>query len=499
MAQEKGKVGSLFFGMTLDTNDFKKKLKDAKKDLAKTGKELRESFASIAKGGLILGSAFAAAGAGLFLFAKGSAEATNEQLLLADSIGATQSEIAGLEVASQKLGVEQGMLIDKMREAGGIDEFKQIADQVKNAGDESAQLAKAQELLGNEGLKLLPILQQGAAGLNAMEQEAINLGLALSPQQINESRVAWKAYEDTLLQLKGVGKQIGAALMEPFGLASAGLGSFIKTFKDDIINGFKFVAEVITGFIRDSFNLFAKFGIPMINGILQFASSLGDTFSDIFSFLSSEGESTFTSIGDFFLGFVEFLATFKQTFIASVSGAISTVLKFAFNSLAKLSEFLGDQLTTIAFLGEELGLVDEGFGQAVSDSFTEQSENLRRMGKDLAKPFGDAQDAAIDEAAKILEDLAKKNETDQNTFLSGIAAFSLKFGDTIGEAGKTAAKVAQEIKAERSEKRTGIIVSGSQEEARLLNAQNDKNLQIQQQQLNEAKKLNRNFGMIGIA
>ena len=69
---------------------------------------------------------------------------------------------------------------------------KKIADQVQGAGDEMAQLAKAQELLGNEGLKLLPILQQGASGFAAMEQEAVALGLALSPEQVAESRVAWE-------------------------------------------------------------------------------------------------------------------------------------------------------------------------------------------------------------------------------------------------------------------------------------------------------------------
>ncbi len=115
MAQSSGKAGSLFYGMTLDTKDFKKRLKDARKTLKKAGEEMRQSFTMIGKGFAVVGTAAAAGTAGMFAFAKSTAEATNEQILLADSIGATQSEIAGLELASTRWGVETSMLIDKMR------------------------------------------------------------------------------------------------------------------------------------------------------------------------------------------------------------------------------------------------------------------------------------------------------------------------------------------------------------------------------------------------
>jgi hypothetical protein len=62
-------------------------------------------------------------------------------------------------------------------------------------------MAKAQELLGNEGLKLLPILQQGASGLKSMEMEARALGLALSPEQIQQNNIAWGQFENTMLKV----------------------------------------------------------------------------------------------------------------------------------------------------------------------------------------------------------------------------------------------------------------------------------------------------------
>jgi len=496
MATSKGKVGSLFFGMTLDTKDFKKRLKKARKDLGKIGKEMREDLGKIATAGAAIGAGLAIAGAGMLAFAKGTAEATNEQLILADSIGATQSEIAGLDIAAMKFAVSQDMLIDKMREAGGIDAFKDIANQVKNAGDETAQLAKAQELLGNEGLKLLPILQQGAAGLKAMEQEAIDLGLALSPQQIAESRVAWEEYEDTLLNIKGLGKQLGASLMEPFALASAGVKAFVQTFKTDIINTFQFVSDKITEVIKSGIKSFIEFGIPILVAVESFAINLGNTFSDIFAFISSEGKGTFATFNDFLKGTIDFVATFKQVFIAGVSTAISTVLTTAFNGLASFSDFIGKLVSELAFMFEGLGLEDEGFGHAVTVAFQEQSKAIRDMGKDFAEPFKIAAEDNIDEAANILEKNAKKTERLQLRFTNSMSEFAIKWGKSVKSATDGAKEVIAGLTG-ASENRAGAVLSGSQEEFKILSGQSDKNLKVQMEIRDAIKKTNKIFANIG--
>ena len=496
MANSSGNAGSLFFGMTLDTKEFKKRLKTARKNLKAASKQMKEDLASIAKGGTILAAGIGAGSVAMLAFAKSTAEATNEQLLLADSIGATQSEIAGLELSADKFGVSQDMLIDKMREAGGIDAFKDIANQVKGAGDETEQLAKAQELLGNEGLKLLPILQQGAGGLAAMEAEAQRLGLALSPEQIAETRVAWDEYESTLMSIQGLAKQLGTALMEPFGRASAAVKGFVDAFRTDIINAFNQFSDFFNSAIQVAIEAFAKFGIPFINGFMQFANALGQTFADIFNFISEEGSSVFGGLGDFFLGFIDFMATFKQVFIAGVSDTVGVILKGTFNALATFSNFVGDMVIEITALAEELGLVGEGMTDAVAESFGDQAMSLRTMGKELAKPFEDAAEENINEAADILEKQAQKNAKAANIFTSTVEKFSMNFES----ATKTAAKVAVETKEDlmkATEQRAGMILTGSQEEARLLSSSQDKNLQLQQKQLRAQENTNSLLKAIG--
>ena len=487
-----GNAGSLFFGMTLDTKEFKKRLKGARKQLKEAGEQMRASLASIATGGAVLATAVAAGSAAMLAFAKNTAEATNEQLLLADSIGATQSEIAALEVAAQKFGVENTMLIDKMREAGGIDAFKKIADEVKGAGNATAQLAKAQELLGNEGLKLLPVLQLGASGLKDMEREAFALGAALSPRQIAETRVAWNEYESTLMSIQGLAKQLGTSLMKPFARASAAVKAFVATFKTDIVGAFKRFSALFDAAIKKGVQLFVKYGIPFIKGFIKFGNALGKTFESVFNFISDKGKGTFKSFGDFFKGFIEFMATFKQVFIAGVSDVVGATLKGSFNALGKFVRLMGDRIIEYTALLEEMGAVKEGTTDKIAMKQGEMIAKIRGMGKDLAKPFEIAAKDNIDEAAKILEDLWKDSEDSRKKFEEIFKNLKIDFSDLIEDSAKAQEKVAErrEKLATLSAQRTGLLTRGSQEEASV-RSQSQAQLDVMKQQLAVQKKTQR--------
>ena len=81
MAKSSGKVGSLFYGMTLDTKDFKKRIKDVKKSLKSAGEEMRETLSAISTGFTVVGTAVAAGATGILAFTKATAEANNEQII----------------------------------------------------------------------------------------------------------------------------------------------------------------------------------------------------------------------------------------------------------------------------------------------------------------------------------------------------------------------------------------------------------------------------------
>ena len=239
MAQSSGKAGSLFYGMTLDTTEFKKRLKDARKSLGKAGKQMRESFKGVAAAGGILGGVMGALSAALAKMTITSAEAASNQVILAKSIDATTQELDGLILAANDFGVSQDEIIDKMREFGGMDAFKRYADQVKGAGDELAQMAKAQEIFGNEGLRFLPILQLGADGLKEYTEAAIEAGNALPTNKIVQLSQAWEEYQSTLFTVTGIQKKFAADFAKPLSEFLVGLRLIFKTMSDNVTPAFK--------------------------------------------------------------------------------------------------------------------------------------------------------------------------------------------------------------------------------------------------------------------
>lgn len=470
---EEDRAGILFWEMRLDNAQFKKGIKDAQESLKKAGAQITDSFKKISKASLIVGTAIAATGAGMLLFARNTLAATNAQLLLADSIGSTQKEIAGLELLTQKFGVETGMVIDKMREVGGLDEFKKLAEQVRSAGDEQAQLNKSVELFGGEGAKMLPILQQGAAGFAAMEAEAVRLGLALSPQQIAESRVAWEELESTIFAIKGLGKQIGTAFAKPLGTMAAGIKAFIATFKDDILAGVKLAADLLTKMIMGAFNLFSRFGIPFINGFISFANQIGVAFETLFAFLSPATNAAVGGLSEMFDTVTAFIATFKQSMIIGITKPIQFIIKGAFNMLAKLARVLQKVLGEMAFGLAELGVISDKSAGSVVEGFGDLATELTLAGRAIAKPFGDAQKQATEEMEDILTKQALKNQKQQQKFGGIMGKFGIKFGDALKDAGKVAEKVTKAIAGTSvSDQFAGLALTGSQEAQNLMNDTN---------------------------
>jgi len=498
MAETNGdQVGSLFWGMDLDLSEFKKKAKKAEGRMKKFGSNVTAQFKTIAKGGAIIAGAFAAAGAGIMIFTKRTLEANNAQILLANSLGATQADIAALALGSERFNVKNKALIDRMREIGGIEAFSKAADEVKNAGDEVAQLDKAMELFGNQGSKILPILQQGADGIASMKAEALELGLALTPEQVEQNNVVWTIWEDTLFNIKGLSKQIGLSFSDSFGTMAAGVKGFITVFRKDIIAGADFVAEKMRNFMIGTLDLFVKFGIPFINGFILFANQIGSAFETVFNFLSPATDSALSGFSALFSGITDFIATFKQSMIIGITKPIEFAIKGAFSLLSSLSGFIGKLILENSAILNEAGLMSDEMFQGISDSFVEQGMAIRKMGRDFSKPFADAQKDAEKEMVKILTNKFKKAQSQQLKFKGIIGEFTTNFGKALENAAAVPAKiVSKALETSVSDKFAGLALSGSQEEANLLNA-GKKNEQVQKDQLKRLSGIEKPINKIG--
>lgn len=156
------------------------------------------------------------------------------------STGATQALAAlGLTVAEL-----QGLSPDQ--------QFEKLADRIAKISDPAMRTAAAMEIFGKTGTNLLPLMQNGAAGIQAFRKEAQQLGLVMS----TEDAQAAAAFGDALDQLWAVLKSgvfaIGGAvaplltdLAQTTSRVVASIITWIKENRALIVTIFKIAAGIV--------------------------------------------------------------------------------------------------------------------------------------------------------------------------------------------------------------------------------------------------------------
>lgn len=218
------------------------------RNVAKEGKALVGTMAGLAGKASLL---FGGAGAGLLALAKGTANAGSAALDAASRVGVGISTWQEYAHAANLSGVGNEQLEKSFRslqdisikafkgdktqasllKMAGIDpktakgEIKnadsimlELADKVK-ALRESGQDAKATNLvksiLGDQGAKLMPMLQGGAEGLKKMRMEAHDLGLVFSGEDADASFAFNSSIAKLSASFKGIGFTIGKVVLPP--------------------------------------------------------------------------------------------------------------------------------------------------------------------------------------------------------------------------------------------------------------------------------------------
>lgn len=463
-----GKVGNLFFGINLDSKEFKKGMRDIKKNMKSFQKDMKNGFADVAKGALVLTSAITGLTVGALALAKSTAEIVNAQDILAESLGSTQSEIAGLELAGDTMGVSYDMLIDKMREFGGIDEFKKLAQDVMTAGDATAQLAKAQEIFGNEGLKLLPILQQGARGLNDYVDEAKKLGLALSPDDVDQMTGAWGKFEKAMQKLTGLTRQLGLVFSTEFGNLSEMLGDLISNNLPHLVAG----VAVVWGAFKTWFENMSD-GVRFL--LDEFASLTDGVFDEF-----SAQELIIIGLANPFETLLFTLGKLTEKFLSVVSFPIRklaeffawTIKQMAMVARALVKMLPGDGGAPTKFMEKLVNAAQEVQDEFRGDQFTGAFDGLL---------FGGAQDEYISKIRKTVRKARKEYDAVFSKFQTGFEpkGISIKSpvdkDDSVSKIGGMAT----------------LAIAGSIEAFKLENQTDNKILDVNKMQLRELKKMTR--------
>ena len=215
---------------------------------------------SMTKAGTVMLGASAAVGGSILAVGKSTADYAGDMFDMARSTGMGVESFQKIAYAAKMSGIEAEKVttsfikFDKMivDAAGGnkayMQTFKDLGIQIKdsagnlrqpneifedvaeifhNTKDGAAKTALAVELFGKSGAELIPMLNDGKAGLKAFYAEAERLGLALSNEMIAKGDAFSDQLENIGEQVKGVKLQLGAALIPALSAATEKISKVI--------------------------------------------------------------------------------------------------------------------------------------------------------------------------------------------------------------------------------------------------------------------------------
>jgi lambda family phage tail tape measure protein len=273
-------------------NDAKFQLQAATDRLGMLGSVLGK----LGPAGLIAGAGLAAVGVGITALVLPVANTADELANLAQKTGVSvealsaltyvaqmsDTDLQGLVKGLQRLSVamfdtqvqgEEGSAALKALGISAVDASGQIrpteqvlldlADKFSAMPDGADKAALAIKLFGKEGVSLIPLLNQGRAGITALMEEAERFGLVINSQTAQAAELLNDNLDRLRSMLEGVQRQLGAAVIpvladftEQVILAQGETGSFSNelqritsnreatlAFLESVASGLAFIAE----------------------------------------------------------------------------------------------------------------------------------------------------------------------------------------------------------------------------------------------------------------
>jgi hypothetical protein len=107
---------------------------------------------------------------------------------------------------------ELGLSVKDLKGLKPEEQFTLISDRLSKVADESRRAALAQEVFGRAGTALLPMIKDGAAGMDALRNKAKELGVVMTQTDADAAAELTDTMGDLWTTLQAVAVQIGAAL-----------------------------------------------------------------------------------------------------------------------------------------------------------------------------------------------------------------------------------------------------------------------------------------------
>lgn len=157
---------------------------------------------------------------------------------------------SGSKSAADALGW-LGLNVDELLALSPERQFKAIADQMAKITDPTIRAATALDIFSRSGTQLLPLMSEGAAGIEELQKQARRFGLTISTQDAQSAALLDDTLKLLWRTLKNVGFVIGSAIApvltdvaSKMAHISAGVADWVRQNKPLIVSAFKVAVGV---------------------------------------------------------------------------------------------------------------------------------------------------------------------------------------------------------------------------------------------------------------
>lgn len=440
-------IGALRVILGADTAAFSEGLKKANKDLDNFNKGFKIAAAAAA-------AAMLTAGAAIGVAVKHTIDQADQLGKMAQKFGVPVEELSKLKFAAdlsdvslESLGKGLGKLSKALTDAaanpageaakafnalgvavrnsdGSVKSSEQalldIAEKFATLKDGAGKTASSIALFGRAGADLIPLLNQGKTGIQALKDEAEKLGIVVSAKTAKSA----EEFNDNMKRLgtitSAVALQITEAMLPKLEELSTSLvnvarnGSLLKSTGELIGTVFNTLVEIIATTALSFHRLGIEFGLFVEAARLFFAGT-PQQFRDAFAAFVAAGQETVTQLALLKLAFNginhetdDLVAGFKQlaTGIQQVNKPLNDINFGALGAKSALDSFLSSQAKSVAATNAHAQTIGAAAGaqerwKVILEAYAIAAENGITVTAALAARISQAGIAAETAAQKV--------------------------------------------------------------------------------------------------
>jgi hypothetical protein len=371
-----------------------------------------------------VGSAAISAGRSFFAFGQSTAEAIDSQSKLARRLGLTYGQMAGLKLAAVGAGLSvesvasaatradlafidassgTQVAIDKftdlklsmadMQKMSPEQRFAAIAEAISKLPTAAERSAAAVNMFGKSGAELMPLFEQGAAGIRKATDEAQKFGLTLNNAQGSGVEKMMSSFGSAFSAIQGLATQVVSNLAEPISriiddftnfVAASGGVDIGASISNAMLDGAIFVVEMF-GVAANIFSQNVVDPLGSASAALMAAFNVG------------------SSVAQVFIGVAQFLNAVVQAFLS--------VWNMAAAILAKTSAYLAGFFGASEASATSQKQAEDAFNLSVDQS-ANMVDALIASGEAFRASVGLGADEAVKQAGNSVADRIVKQIKD---------------------------------------------------------------------------------------